>query len=95
MRPLIQEFATAHTPESLLERVPGGGAVLLRTGSFDSPQARYSFVATRPFLTMRSFGSRCEFSHPGLPARGVGNDTQFGNPWKILEGLMARYELLD
>jgi para-aminobenzoate synthetase component 1 len=137
MRPIIQETAAAHTPESLLERVPGMGAVLLRTGSFDSPQARYSFVAARPFLTMRSFGSRCEFSigeigdgtearpHPGPlpqerkkqpgvpgqviavgadPGNGIpcveegregGHYTQFGNPWKILEGLMARYELPD
>ncbi len=95
MRPIIQEFVTAHTPESLLETVQGEGAVLLRTGSFDSPQSRYSFVAARPFLTMRSFGSRCEFSHPALPKRETKNYTQFGNPWKILEGLMARYELLD
>ncbi len=90
MRPLIQEIATAHTPESLLERVPGRGAVLLRTGSFELPQARYSFVAARPFLEMRSFGSCCEFS-----TDAGDNYTQFGNPWKILEGLMSRYELAD
>jgi para-aminobenzoate synthetase component 1 len=95
MRPFIQEITSTHTPESLLEQVHGGGAVLLRTGSFDSPQARYSFVAARPFLTMRSFGSRCEFSHPGSLNQDAGKYTQFGNPWKILEGLTARYELLD
>ena len=95
MRPIIQEITTAQTPESLLERVQGGGAVLLRTGSFDSPQSRYSFVTARPFLAMRSFGSRCEFSHPGTPATEAGNYTQFGSPWRILEGLMARYELPD
>ena len=95
MRPFIQEFTTAHTPESLLERVQGDGAVLLRTGSFDSPQSRYSFIAARPFLTMRSFGSRCEFSQSGSVNQEAGKYTQFGNPWKILEGLMARYELLD
>jgi para-aminobenzoate synthetase component 1 len=137
MRPLVQEINTTHAPESLLERVRGDGAVLLRTGSFDSPEARYSFVAARPFLTLRSFGSRCELSklevgtgenthpHPvplpqerenrtgavvdaaagdddsdarafGLPG-GAGKNryTQFGNPWRILEGLMARYELPD
>src|SRR5262249_45300607 len=52
-------------------------------------QARYSFVAARPFLTLRSHGSRCEL---------ISNDShnvQFGNPWKVLDGLMARYELLD
>ena len=61
MRTLIQEIATAHTPESLVERVHREpGIVLLRSAMFDSPQARYSFVAARPFLTFRSFGSRCE-----------------------------------
>jgi hypothetical protein len=71
MRPLIQEIATAHTPESLVECLRGlsryseaktdeSGVILLRTSSFDSPSARYSFVAARPFLTFRSFGSRCE-----------------------------------
>jgi para-aminobenzoate synthetase component 1 len=95
MRPLIQEISSPHTPESLLERVQGGGAVLLRTGSFDSPQSRYSFVAAQPFLTMRSFGSRCEFTHPGSLTSEAQNYTQFGNPWRILEGLMARYELPD
>ena len=61
MCPLIQEIVTAHTPVSLVERLRGEpGVVLLRSGLFDSPQARYSFVAARPFLTFRSFGSRCE-----------------------------------
>jgi para-aminobenzoate synthetase component 1 len=95
MPPLIHEIATAHTPESLLERIQGTGAVLLRTGSFESPHARYSFVAARPFLSLRSFGSRCEFSHPCSQTGEAGNYTQFGNPWRILEGLMARYELPD
>jgi para-aminobenzoate synthetase component I len=95
MRPLIHEITTAHTPETLTDRIQGGGAVLLRTGSFDSPQARYSFVAARPFLTMRSFGSRCEFSHPGSLITEARKYTQFGNPWKILEDLMARYEVPD
>src|SRR5204863_4267319 len=57
---------------------------------FDSPQARYSYVAARPFLTFRSFGARCElFSHQ------EGLRVQFGNPWHVLDSLMARYELLD
>ena len=90
MRPLIQEISTAHTPESLVERLQGeAGVVLLRSALFDSPQARYSFVTARPFLTLRSFGSRCE-----LAADGAAH-VQFGNPWHVLDGLMSRYELLD
>jgi para-aminobenzoate synthetase component 1 len=87
MRPLIQEIQTAHTPESLVENLQGeNGIVLLRTSQFNSPSARYSFVAVNPFLTFRSFGSRCEISNSQL---------QFGNPWHLLDALMARYELLD
>jgi para-aminobenzoate synthetase component 1 len=52
-------------------------------------QARYSFVAVRPFLTFRSFGSRCEIQSGGV------HQEQFGNPWHLLDSLMARYELLE
>src|SRR5208283_4625990 len=93
MRPLIQEITTAHTPESLVECLRGEpGVVLLRTSSFDSPSARYSFVAARPFLTFRSFGSQCEITrHSSL----VNCHIQFGNPWRILDALLARCELMD
>jgi aminodeoxychorismate synthase component I len=94
MRPLIQEIQTAHTPESLVENLQGEpGIVLLRTSQFDSPSARYSFVAASPFLTFRSFGSRCEISRPGSPNSGP--ELQFGNPWHLLDALMERFELLD
>src|SRR3989442_3593257 len=93
MRPQIQEITSAHTPESLVEQLAGEpGVVLLRSALFDSPQARYSFVAARPFLTFRSSGSRCETSHPA--SRGS-HQVQFGNPWHVLDSLMSRYELLD
>ena len=94
MRPLIHEIATAHTPESLIEQLRGvAGVVLLRSSSFDPAQARYSFATANPFLTFRSFGSRCEIS--GLPSSFKEQQLQFGNPWHLLDVLMARYELLD
>ncbi len=94
MRPLIQEIQTTHTPESLVGRLSDEcGIVLLRSSSFDSPQARYSFVAVNPFLTFRSFGSRCEISKPQTPDPRL--ELQYGNPWHILDALMSRYELLD
>jgi para-aminobenzoate synthetase component 1 len=97
MRPLIQEIATAHTPESLVEqlRIVDCGlrnVVLLRTSSFDLPSARYSFVAVNPLLTFRSFGSRCEIACHSSP---VARHIQFGNPWHLLDSLMSRCELLD
>jgi para-aminobenzoate synthetase component I len=94
MRPLIQEIATAHTPESLVEQLRGQpGIVLLRTSSFDSPAARYSFVAANPFLIFRSFGSRCEAVKSEI--RNPKSEIHFGNPWQVLDALMARFELLD
>ena len=90
MRPLIQEITTSHTPETLVEQLAGKpGVVLLRSAGFDSAQARYSFVAARPFLTLRTFASRCELSDAG------GTRVQFGDPWHLLDALMARCELLD
>ncbi|HKW29639.1 MAG TPA: aminodeoxychorismate synthase, component I, partial [Verrucomicrobiae bacterium] len=101
MRPLIQEIATAHSPESLAENLRNErGVVLLRTSAFDLPSARYSFVTANPFLTFRSFGSRCEIAAANVNSRTVppfdnGGYVQFGNPWQILDALMARFELLD
>src|SRR5438309_11881854 len=118
MRPLIHEIVTSHSPESLVEQLQGGpGVVLLRSALFDSPQARYSFVAARPFLTFRSFGPRCETEFAGgkpmprsaehrssrtltktraiLHAPNTVLQVQFGNPWGLLDSLMARYELLE
>jgi para-aminobenzoate synthetase component 1 len=90
MRPLIHEAATPHSPESLVEQLrTEPGIVLLRSALFDARQARYSFVASRPFLTFRASGSQCE-----LRSR-AGRHAQFGNPWRVLDSLMARIELLD
>ena len=108
MRPLIQEIQTAHTPDSLVESLRGEpGLVLLRTSAFDSPSARYSYVTARPFLTFRSSGSKCEIfpvaadvrrrtaSDSSDPPPHLGGYVQFGNPWHLLDSLMARCELLE
>src|SRR5438445_700005 len=91
MRPLIEEISTAHTPESLAASLLGrdSGLVLLRSAFFDSPAARYSFLALNPFLVFRSCGSRVELRSK------TETQVQFGNPWSLLDALMSRYELLD
>jgi len=90
MRPLIQELSVAVSPESLIEQLRGEcGVILLRSSNFDSLHARYSFVVARPFLRFTSHGSRCEI------ASSDGIHEQFGNPWRVLDVLMSRYELLD
>ncbi len=91
MRALIREMATSQSPESLVQTIQREpGIVLLRTGSFTLPQARYSFVTARPFLTFRAWGSRCESASP---QNGI--QFQYGDPWRALDTLMSRYELLD
>jgi len=99
MRPLLQVIPTPYTPESLVERLRaadcGLGIVLLRSNSFQSASARYSFVAAFPFLTFISSGSRCEISFPNSRPPTPNPQTQFGNPWRVLDTLMARYELLE
>ena len=81
MHPSVQEIATTHTPESLAEQLcVERSVVVLRSALFDSPQARYSFVAANPFLTLRSFGSRCEITYH---ASRVSHHVQFGNPGPV------------
>ena len=90
MRPLVQEISSLLSPEALVDQLQSEpGVVCLRSALFDSPQARYSFITARPFLTLRSFGSRCVLTADG-DVREL-----FGDPWHLLDGLMARYELLD
>lgn len=92
MRPLLEQMTVTLSPEALVENLRGErGVVLLRTGQFDSPNARYSLVTANPFLTFRSFGSRCEISHHSSQV----THHSFGNPWHLLDALMARCELLD
>jgi len=86
MRPQVQEVSTQHTPESLAATLlTEPGLIVLRSQFFDSPQARYSFVAARPFLQFKAFGARCQLDAQEL----------YGNPWNLLDSLIARYELLD
>lgn len=93
MRPLVQETHSAHTPESLAALLSGApGLVVLRSAMFNAAPARYSFVAVRPFLTFRSAGSRCEITTHVPEAK---SQFQYGNPWHLLDSLMARCEMLD
>jgi para-aminobenzoate synthetase component 1 len=87
--PLIQEIETRHTPESLIERLHAEtGTILLRSGTIEHGE-RFSLVAARPFLRFESYGSRCEIES------AAGRHTLFGSPWKLLESLANRYELLE
>ncbi|MCU0786719.1 MAG: aminodeoxychorismate synthase component I [Verrucomicrobia bacterium] len=87
---VIRPIPTEHTPESLVERLRGEpGVVLLRSALHDPAQARHSYVTARPFLTFTSSGTRCEIRTANA------SQVQFGNPWHLLDSLLARYELLE
>ncbi len=90
MRPIIEHARTTHTAETLAEQLRGlPGLMLLGSGGELTDQARYSFVVAQPFLTLRTWGSRCETRADGRTA------IHYGNPWHILDQLLARYELID
>lgn len=81
---------TEHTPETLAGDLRGEpGLVLLRSALHDPVQGRYSFVTARPFLTFTCSGTRCEVQAP------TETRVHFGNPWQLLDCLLARYEILD
>lgn len=93
MGPLIHEIETSLPPENLVGRLLERGSpeisnvVLLRGNG-----TRHSFVTANPFLIFRASGSRCEIGPTTAPAEEA---VHFGNPWKVLDTLMARFELLD
>lgn len=90
MRPIVEEVPTAFSPVELVEALrEEPGTMLLQSARFEASQGRYSFLARRPFLTFRSWGSRCELRS----AEGL--QEIYGNPWNQLDLLMARCELLD
>src|SRR5438552_11104712 len=90
MGPLTEAVTVGLSPEGLAERIQRESqVVLLRSADFGTSSARYSFVAARPFLTMRVTGSRCDLISK------IDRRVQFCNPWHLLDSLMARYELVD
>lgn len=91
MTTFVEETATAHSPESLTERLAHeAGTILLRSALVGVSEARYSLVAARPLIVFRSTGARCEMADGGQLFRA-----QFGDPWHVLDSLMARFELLE
>ena len=91
MRTVVEPTTTWHSPDSLAAALRGQpGLVLLRSGSFDVPSARYSIVTCRPEITFRSWGSDCEIRS----AEGT-RSTHFGDPWRHLAVLLAPFELPD
>jgi para-aminobenzoate synthetase component 1 len=86
----IEPFDASPTPEALMARLGGvPGRMLLRSGLFDPQQGRYSFVTAKPCAVFQSRGARCRISG------GAGHQDVLGDPWRVLDELMQRYELPD
>jgi para-aminobenzoate synthetase component 1 len=90
IRPLVEEVTTTLSPEGVIGlHGRREGVVLLRSAVIDQNRGRYSFITTRPFLVFRSFGARI------ILTSDRGQAERYGNPWHILNEVMARYEMLD
>jgi para-aminobenzoate synthetase component 1 len=88
MTPVLQEYCGPARPETLAEVLRyERGLVLLHSRVVDGDRGRFSFIAARPFLTFRAKGSRCELE------TADGKRCIYGDPWEVLDGLVARYEL--
>ena len=91
MSPCVHECRLAQLARSRWWRsfAAEPGLVLLRSAVAGGDHGRYSICRRAPFLDSRSARRPLR-----VWGRGVGSD-QFGNPWTVLEPLIARYELLD
>ncbi len=88
MRTRARKVQTEHTPQTLAGRVRRhGGLALLETCPGEGAGGRYSFLAVAPFLAFRSTGARCEIQ------TGDAGQLLFGNPWRVMDALLARYDL--
>ncbi|MBM3845454.1 MAG: anthranilate synthase component I family protein [Verrucomicrobia bacterium] len=66
------------------------GAILLESARLIPGRARYSFVTSAPFARFRSVGTRCE-----VWTEGGTTLEMFGDPWKLLDAMQSKYELLE
>lgn len=90
MRTLIHQIPGVVAPERLARQLRGQpGLGLFHCGGPPATLPDTWLLVAKPFLLFRCWGSRCQVNagHTGW--------VQFGNPWQVLERLMARYELLE
>lgn len=89
MLPLVKELQNSPKIEQIAAGQAVPGTVFLNSALPHPELARYSILAVEPFLTFSSQGSICRIRD------AKGEDTLFGNPWRILDDLLPRFELLE
>jgi len=83
--PVLTTMVSGLSPQEFARQLRGCAGVVVVHGGWAGPV----IVAAEPFLRFRSWGSRCELrTHEKW-------HVQFGNPWRVLDDLLARYELPD
>lgn len=86
MPPLIQECQVSLSPEGVMASLwDQPGAMLLRSALFRAKAERYSFLVARPFSVFSSRGTLSEIES------AAGKRQLHGNPWDLLEELMAPF----
>jgi para-aminobenzoate synthetase component I len=65
--------------------------VLLHSSLQGHTDARFSFLAAHPMVTLRAYGADC---HLYYPSSGRGH-TVYGNPWSVMDQLMQPFEVLE
>ena len=85
---IVESVQTTVPLRVLAARLRGEpGRVLLESTLREERQGRWSLLTARPFVTLRAWGASCEHR------QGDRVQWLYGDPWMILERLLARYDL--
>lgn len=96
MQVVVREWRGQPGLERLARRVAAEpGVVFLKGGWPDARRARYSYLVADPFLTLTIRGSGLEWRGLGSGAGAERAWVDYGNPWRVLQAVWDRFELLD
>ncbi|MCB1127249.1 MAG: anthranilate synthase component I family protein, partial [Verrucomicrobiae bacterium] len=85
---IIEPVENPGALSAVAARLDGGpGRVLLESAPSGAGHGRWSFLAARPFVWLRAWGASCELR------QGSRVQWLYGDPWMLLERLLARYDL--
>ena len=92
MRSRIESISNTIPVENLLASLADHpNVVLLHSSLQGHPDARFSFLAAFPMVTLRAYGADCHLYYPTTGKRL----TVYGNPWSIMDRLMQPFEVLE
>ncbi|MCX7866705.1 MAG: anthranilate synthase component I family protein [Limisphaera sp.] len=96
MQLVVREWRGQLGLEELARRLAAEpGVVFLKGGWPDAQGSRYSYLVADPFLTLTIQGSRLEWQSQRGGAGPERVWVDYGNPWRVLQAVWDRFELLD